>query len=126
MKITKRQLRRIIKEEKASLIKESKAPMPMKSRVDPVFARLIQEQSRAKSEGELQGDLAVIIDAIESIAFEMYGLEDPGSPGAATGDKMAKGLEMQVERLGTFFDQLEAYFTTIDDMAGRNPGGSIG
>ena len=56
----------------------------------------------------------------------MYGLEDPGNPGAATGDEMAKGLEMQVERLGTFFDQLEAYFVTIDDMAGRNPGGSIG
>ena len=126
MKITKRQLKRIIKEEKANLLKESKAPFPMKSRVDPAFARLIKEQSRAKSEGELQGDLAVIIDAIESIAFEMYGLEDPGNPGAAAGDEMAKGLEMQVERLGTFFDQLEAYFITIDDMAGRNPGGSIG
>ena len=42
MKITKRQLKRIIKEEKANLIKESKAPFPMKSRVDPVFARLIR------------------------------------------------------------------------------------
>jgi len=130
MRITKRQLRRIIKEERTKLLKEAPAPLPMKSRADPVFASLIKglikEQSRAKSEGELQGDLASIIDAIESVAFEMYGLEDPGNPGAATGDEMARGLEAQVERLSTFFDQLEAYFVTIDDMSGRNPGGSIG
>ena len=40
MKITKRQLKRIIKEEKLKLLEES--PMPMRSRLDPYVARIIE------------------------------------------------------------------------------------
>ena len=48
MKITKRQLKRIISEERSKLLNESSsflgrgAPSPMKSRVDPQFARAIK------------------------------------------------------------------------------------
>jgi len=42
MKITKRQLRRIIKEERAALLKES-APMPLRSLVDTSFTAAIRD-----------------------------------------------------------------------------------
>ena len=104
MKITKRQLRRIIKEEKTKLIKE---------------------RSRASSEGELIADLASIRDAIEEISTGMYGLVDPDGY-AASGDEMAEELMLHVNRLDAFYNRLNAYFKTVDDLAGRNPGGSIG
>ena len=105
MKITKRQLKRIIKEEKAKLIKE---------------------QTRLSREGELQGELAQIIEAIHEISSGLYGLQDPGDPGVQAGDELGGALDLQVERLQSLFDSLEAYFVTVDDLAGRNPGGSIG
>ena len=60
VKISKRQLKLIIKEEKQ---------------------RILKEQSRASSEGEMQADLARIIDAIQELADGLYGLQDPGDPG---------------------------------------------
>lgn len=105
MKITKRQLKRIIKEEKAKILKE---------------------QSRSSSEGAIQAELASIIDSVQELANGLYGLQDPGDPGVQAGDEMGSALELQVERLNVVFDKLEAYFVTVDDMAGRNPGGSIG
>lgn len=104
MKVTKRLLKKIIKEEKTKLL----------------------EQSRASSEGNIQAELASIIDAVQELSDGLYGLQDPGDPGVAAGDEMAQDLALQVERLNKLFDQLESYFLTIDDMAGRNPGGSIG
>ena len=88
MKITKRQLRRIIKEEKAKL----------------------HEQSREAKEGRLLGDLGSITISIQEISDGLYGLEDPGEPGMAVGDEMAKDLEMQIERLNELFGLLEAHF----------------
>jgi len=46
MKITKRQLKRLIAEERGKLIKESRrGASPMKSRADPEFARLIKREA---------------------------------------------------------------------------------
>ncbi len=105
MKITKRQLRRIIKEEKTKLIKE---------------------QSMASTEGSMMAELDGIASSIEEIANGIYGLQDPSEPGVQAGDELAVDLGMQVERLNSFFKQLEAYFVTVDELVGRNPGGSIG
>ena len=93
MKITKRHLRRIIKEEKA---------------------RLLSEQSREAKEGRLLGDLASITSSIQEISDGLYGLEDPGDPGAPAGDDMAQDLEMQIERLNELFGILEAHFESMD------------
>ena len=123
MKITKRQLKRIIKEEKKRL---NETFSPMKSIAHPEMLTLIREQSTAAQEGVLLADLSSILDSIGEIANGMYGLQDPGEPGLQLGDEMAGDLELQVERLNSFFTQLETYFEMIDDLAGRNPGGSIG
>ncbi len=101
MKITKRQLKRIIKEERA---------------------RLLREKS---GEGELLADLTSIRNAVEDISAGMYGLVDPDGY-ASSGDEMAQELMLHVERLDVFLAQLKTYFKTVDDLAGRNPGGSIG
>lgn len=87
MKITKRQLRRIIKEEKQ---------------------KLIREESKERKEGRLLADLDNIATAIEGIASEMYGMGESGLPDA--GDELAKQLEAQVERLNTFHDLMVTYF----------------
>jgi hypothetical protein len=85
MKISKNQLRRIIKEEKARLTES--APFPVASRAHPDFAAAVRgasprlnEQSRASREGEILADLAITSDAISSIHDEMYGLVMPGGP----------------------------------------------
>ena len=118
MRITKRQLKRLVKEERAKLIKE---------------------QSSVASEGALLAGLSMITDKIDTISGELHGLVDPvdydrtktmsrmtraAEPQA--GFEWATALEEQVEELNAFFDKLEAYFESMDDLAGRNPGGSIG
>lgn len=117
MKISKKQLTRIIKEEK----------------------RKLQEQSRPSQEGALLADLSMISDRIDKISDEIHGLVEPGeherqktwsygrqksAPNA--GYELATQLEAQVEELNALFDRLESYFETVDALAGRNPGGSIG
>ena len=97
MKITKRQLKQIIKEEKAKLF----------------------EQSREAKEGGLMADLDAIASAIEEIAEGMYGLVDPGEPRGAAGDEMASDLEMQVERLNDLYKKMVAHFESSD--SGRTP-----
>ena len=92
MKITKRQLRRIIKEEKTKL----------------------HEQSRQAKEATLMTDLDSIASAIEEIAAGMYGLQDPGDPSMGAGDEMAQDLEMQVERLSDFYNKMVAHFESMD------------
>ncbi len=97
MKITKRQLRRIIKEEKAALA----------------------EASAPSREGALLADLAMSSDAIGEIAAGMYGLVDPAGLSIPAGDELAQDLEMQVKRLDQLFDQLERYFEPSDDLRAR-------
>ena len=92
MKITKRHLRKIIKEEKAKL----------------------HEQSRQAKEATLMTDLDSIASAIEEIASGMYGLQDPGDPSMGAGDEMAQDLEMQVERLSDFYNKMVAHFESMD------------
>ena len=97
MKITKRQLKRIIKEEKA---------------------KILIERTRASREGDLQREMADIMQALHDIATGIYDL--------AGGDELANDLDLQTKRLDDLYQKLEAYFVTVDDIAGRNPGGSIG
>ena len=68
-------------------------------------------------------DLAMIVDAIEEIAAGMYGLQDPGDPGVPAGDEMAGDLEMQVERLNSFYDQMVAHFESMDPEFDANAPG---
>lgn len=92
MKITKRQLKRIIKEERAKLI----------------------EQSRVGKEARLLADINDIVTAIEEIARGMYGLVDPGEPRGNAGDEMAADLEMQIERMNEVYRRLEAHLESMD------------
>ena len=94
MKITKRQLRRIIKEERR---------------------KLISEQSAASEQGRLLADLSMTMDAISDIASGMYGLVDPGDTGGVAGDDMANDLELQVARLNAFYTKLELLFQAGDN-----------
>lgn len=101
MKITKRQLRRIIKEEKAKL----------------------NEESRQSKEGTLLSDLDSIASSIEDIASGMYGLIDPGDPDISSGDDMAQELEMQIERLNVLHRALIAHFQSMDTEFNPNAPG---
>ena len=100
MKITKRQLRRIIKEEKAKLLSEA-ADVDLLSALDRAISR------------------------VEAVENEVYGLVDPSeAPGTEPlGDDLGGSLAIALQELNQAYKDLEVYF---DDAAGRNPGGSIG
>lgn len=95
MKVTKRKLRQIIREEKQKLIKEN----------------------RLTKEAGLMTDLDSIASAIEDIASGMYGLEDPGDRGAPAGDEMAEELLLQVSRLNDFYQKVVSHFESMDAEA---------
>ena len=92
MKITKRQLRRIIKEERTSLLKED----------------------RIAKEAGLMADLDSIATEIEVIASEVYGMSGPGTVSGDAGDGLAQQLEGQVERLTTLYDLMVTHFESMD------------
>ena len=102
MKISKRQLKRIIKEEKAKLLREG----------------------RVGDEGTLLGVLLGVIKDLETISHELPGLTDPD--GADMGFVYSEELDATIEDLYTFKKELDVLFESYDDLAGRNPGGSIG
>lgn len=93
MKITKRQLKRIIKEEKT---------------------RLLTEQSRIAKEARLLTDLDSIASAIEELASSVYGMSGPGTVSGDAGDEIAQDLEMQVERLTALHRGMQAHFESMD------------
>ena len=93
MKVTKRQLKRIIKEEKA---------------------RILSEQSRQAKEGALLADLNMIISSIEDLTSGLYGLEDPGDRGGPAGDDAAQDFQLQIERMNEFYRRLEAHLQSLD------------
>jgi hypothetical protein len=95
MRITKRQLRRIIKEERRKLLKE--APRD----------RIVQE-------ADLLGDLNSIASSIEEVEKGMYGLVDPLGEDPGGGDELAADLNLQIERLNEFYRNLNAYFESMD------------
>jgi len=100
MKITKRQLRRIIKEEKGKVLSE----------VDQHVVLSAWDQAIGK---------------VEAVEKDLYGLEDPHNVGEVPpfGDALGKQLSAAVLELNQAFRALELHF---DDESGRNPGGSIG
>jgi hypothetical protein len=107
MKITKRRLRRIIKEEKKNILCE----------VEQHIVLSAWDQA---------------IQSVEAVEEELYGLVDPdaveggtrmGEPTQTFGDKMGAQLAAAIVELNQAFEALEIHF---DDEAGRNPGGSIG
>jgi hypothetical protein len=98
MKITKRQLKRIIKEERSKLLSES----------------------RITEEAGLMADLDSIATAIEDIAHEMYGMSGPGTVSGDGGAEMAKQLEAQVERLNTLYDLMVGHFESMDPESHEN------
>jgi len=93
MRITKRQLRRIIKEEKS---------------------KLLREQSPEAHEGIILANFASAMDRIEALKDEIYGLIDPAEAGLSisAGDNLAGQLQMKLEDLGSVYRQLKAYFET--------------
>ena len=97
MKITKRQLKRIIKEEKA---------------------RLLSEQSRIAKEARLLSNLDNIATAIEELARGVYGMSGPGTVSGDAGDEIAQDLEMQVERLTDLHRAMQAHFESMDMDSG--------
>ena len=96
MKITKKQLKRIIREERKKIIKEQ-AP-----------------RDRVAVEGELLGELNDILQNIEETANELYGLVDPGDPGIPAGDQMGDAIALQIERANSLYEKLVAHFESMD------------
>jgi hypothetical protein len=110
MKITKKQLRRVIKEE---------------------VTKLHSREGMVGGEGALLGELMTIITDLRTIEKELYGLVEPGQhrpdPGAPQmGDVYGDELDAVIEEIENFKDRLEGHFELYDELAGRNPGGSIG
>jgi hypothetical protein len=91
MKITKRQLRRIIKEEKQ---------------------KILTEQSRESLEGTLIGELAGLLADLQGVKHELYGLTDPD--GAEMGSVYGDELEATILELENWADKLEKHFGSSD------------
>ena len=116
MKVTKRQLRQIIK--------ENTSPAPMKSRATPFVRnavensrqqeRLNEMQSRVRREAMILADLDSAIKNVEETADNMYGLEDPGDPGIDMGTEMSGDLMRAIEMLNSAYRRLEALFQEND------------
>ena len=100
MKITKRQLTRIIKEERAKLVREN--------------------QSRESIEGNLIGELAGLLADLQGIKHELFGLVDPD--GQDMGSVYGEELEATILEIEEWADKLEAHFESMDPPAsGRTP-----
>ena len=100
MKISKSQLRQIIKEEKVKLLTEA----------DEVVLLSALDQA---------------ISRVEAVEKEVYGLVDPGEPPGTEpmGDDLGGSLAIAIQELNQAYKAIELHF---DDEAGRNPGVSIG
>jgi hypothetical protein len=136
MKITKRQLKRIIREEKRKVLSESRqggigigfANYSPNSR--PNFEKFyghgaqvvgldyrqgtVSEASRESAEGAILADLSMIMKSIREIADGMYGLVDPMGDDPGGGDEMAGDLELQVERLNDLYTKALRHFESQD------------
>ena len=93
MRITKRQLKRIIKEERAKILKE-------------------QSQSRISAEGKLLGNLMTITKDLEAIAKELYGLSD--GEGVDMGSVYGEELDATIEEIHDWQEELTAHFESTD------------
>ena len=116
MKITKKQIKRIVNESLS----------PMKSRATPEVRaavgrsnswnqeRLTEMQSRVRREAMILADLDSAIKNVEETADNMYGLEDPGDPGIDMGSEMSGDLMRAIEMLNSAYRRLEALFQEQD------------
>jgi hypothetical protein len=95
VKITKRQLRRIIKEERLKLIKE--AP-----------------HDRVAIEGKLLGELMGLLADLKAVEKELYGLVEPGRGGSEMGSVYAEELDATIEELGDWKEKLTRHFESND------------
>lgn len=101
MKITKRQLKRIIKEERNKILKE-------------------QARSREAKEGELLGDLMSMIGDLKVIKKELFGLTD--ADGEDMGSVYGEELEATIDELDAWMSELNTHFESMDaDPNGRTP-----
>ena len=100
MKVSRQQLGRLIKEEKARLLNEAEQHVVLSA----------WDQAIGK---------------VEAVEKELYGLEDPHNVGEMPpfGDLMGRQLAAAIVELNQAYKALELHF---DDESGRNPGGSIG
>ena len=100
MKVTKRQIKKIIKEEKAKVLNE----------VGQHVVLSAWDQAIGK---------------VEAVEKELYGLVDPYNVNEEPtfGDELGKQLAAAIMELNQAYEALELHF---DDESGRNPGGSIG
>jgi len=99
MKITKRQLKRIIKEE---------------------VTKLHSREGSVGAEGELLGELMTIVRDLRIIEKELYGLVEPGQrrpdPGAPQmGDVYGDELNAVIEEVENFREKLDTHFGLHDD-----------
>jgi len=109
MKVSKTQLRRIIREERGRLLSEQ----PISGAQADQMATAQKAASDVKKQADMMAELDDIAVRIEDIAKEMYGMSGPGTVSGDGGDEMARGLEAQIERLNMFYETMEAYFTVI-------------
>ena len=138
MKITKRQLRRIIKEEKAKLLSESRHGAGLgigfsnfRRNSRPDFTRAFgdgayvagleydeptvnEAPSRVASEGALLADMSTILGDIEGVAKELYGLVDPEDPDIDFGTMLGRNLDELIEKAYDLQSQMEAHFESMD------------
>ena len=94
MKITKKQLKRIIKEERAKLMKENR--------------------SREANEGQLIGELAGLLSDLHAVKKELYGLTDPD--GVDMGSVYGDELEATIMEIEDWVGRLEMHFESMDPV----------
>ena len=109
MKVTKKQLKRIIREEKSRLLSEQ----PISGAQAEQMAAAQKAAQDVKKQAGMMAELDDIAVAIEEVAKGMWGLVDPVGDTPNAGDDMAGDLELQIERLTAFYQQMEAYFVDI-------------
>jgi len=126
MKITKRQLKRIIKEEKAKLFCESFSPMKSRATVHTRVALHEADVDSIESlQSELLDKLTEIIKGVAGVEKSIYGLVDPDD-GTYMGDTYGEELDAYVQDLREFEMDLFRHFNLLEDLKNVNPGRSIG
>ena len=96
MKITKRQLRRIIREEKARLLEDDKyAQLPQTG--DPAEAARLKAQRDAATVPDIDTDMRVPAELFNQILELIEDIADSGTPGGGYG-KRAGDLLLKMER----------------------------
>jgi hypothetical protein len=109
MKVSKKQLRRIIREEKSRLLSEQ----PISGAQADQMAAAQKAANDVKKQADMMAELDNIAVGIEGVAKEMYGLANLDDMNLPQGDDLARTLEIHIEALNVFYEQMEAYFTAI-------------